>query len=59
MEMEPCIRRDGEDIPNYFQWIKRNVTKRWPKNMNGIANAQQAAERAAQARENRQRSTRT
>ena len=55
MEMEHCIRGDGEEIRNFLHRIKRTVDKGWPDDMNGIEAAQQNAERAAQGRQRRQR----
>ena len=55
MEMEHCIRGDGEEIRNFLHRIKRTVDKGWPDAMNGIEAAQQNAERAAQGRQRRQR----
>ena len=55
LEVEHCVRRDGEEIRNFFHRIKKIVDKGWPDDMNGIARAQQNAERDAQARQRRQR----
>ena len=55
MEVEHCIRRDGEEIRNFLHRIKRTVDKGWPDDMSGIAGPQQAAEQVAQARQRRQR----
>ena len=55
MEVEHCFRRDGEEIRNFLQRIKRTVDKGWPDDMNGIEAAQQNAERAAQGKQRRQR----
>ena len=55
MEVEHCVRRDGEENRNFLHRIKRTVDKSWPDDMNGIAGPQQAAERDAQARQRRQR----
>ena len=49
MEVEHCIRADGEVIPNFLNRIKKTVDKGWPEDMVGIAAADQNAERAAQA----------
>ena len=51
MEVEHCIRGDGEEIRNFLHRIKRTVDKGWPDDMNGIEAAQQNAERAAQGRQ--------
>ena len=48
MEVEHCIRGDGEAIRNLLHRIKRTVNKGWPYDMNGIEPAQQKVERAAQ-----------
>ena len=55
MEVESCIRGDGEEIRNFLHRIKRTVDKGWPDDMNGIEAAQHNAERAAQGRQRRQR----
>ena len=55
MEIEHCVRRDGEEIRNFLHRIKRTVDEGWFDDMNGIAGPQQAAERDAQARQRRQR----
>ena len=55
MEVEHCIRGDGEEIRNFLHRIKRTVNKGWPNDMNGIEAAQQNEERAAQGRQRRQR----
>ena len=55
MEVEHCIRGDGEEIRNFLHRIKRTVDKGWPADMNGIEAAQQNAERAGQGRQRRQR----
>ena len=55
LEVEHCVRRDGEEIRNFLRRIKKTVDKGWPDDMNGIARAQQNAERDAQARQRRQR----
>ena len=55
MEVEQCVRRDGEEIRNFLHRIKRTVDKGWPDDMNGIVGPQQAAERDAEARQRRQR----
>ena len=54
MEVEHCIRGDGEEIRKFLHRIKRTVDKGWPNDMNGIEAAQQNAERAAQGRQRRQ-----
>ena len=55
MEVEHCIRGDGEEIRNFLHRIKRTVDKGWPDDKNDIKAAQQSAERAAQGRQRRQR----
>ena len=55
LEVEHCVRRDGEEIRNFLHRIKKTVDKGWLDHMNGIARAQQKAERDAQARQRRQR----
>ena len=52
--MEHCVRRDGEEIRNFLHRIKKTLDKGWPDDMNGIACAQQNAERDAQAGQRRQ-----
>ena len=55
MEVEHCIRADGEEIRNFLHRIKKTVDKGWPDDMAGVVAADQAAERTAQARQRRQR----
>ena len=55
MQVEHCIRGDGEEIRNFLHRIKRSVDKGWPDDMEGIAPADHGAERAAQGRQRRQR----
>ena len=55
MEVEHCIKGDGEEIRNLLHRIKRTVNKGWPDDLNGIVAAHHAAERAAQGRQRRQR----
>ena len=55
MEIEHCLRRDGEEIKNYLHRIKLVVDKGWPDDSAGIATGDQPDERAAQARQRRQR----
>ena len=55
MEVEHCVRGDGEEIRNFLQRIKKVVDKRWPDDMEGIVEADRAAERQAQGRHRRQR----
>ena len=55
MEVEHCVRGDGEEIRNFLHRIKKNVDKGWPDDMEGIVEADRAAERQAQGRQRRQR----
>ena len=55
MEVEHCIRGDGEEIRNFLHRIKRAVDKGWPDDLNGIEPVHYAAEREAQGRQRRQR----
>ena len=55
MEVEHCIRGDGEEIRNFFQRIKRTIDKAWPNDLHGIEAAHHAAQREAQGRQRRQR----
>ena len=55
MEVEHCIRGDGEKIRNFLHRIKRTVDKGCPNDLNGIDAAHHAAERTAQGRQRRQR----
>ena len=55
MEVEHCIRADGEEIRNFLHQIKKTVDKGWPDDMPGVVAADQAAERRAQAHQKRQR----
>ena len=55
MEVEHCIRADGEEIRNFLHRIKKTVDKGWPDDMAGVLAADQPAERTAQARQRRQR----
>ena len=55
MEVEHCIRADGEEIRNFLHRIKKTVDKAWPDDMAGVVAADQPAERTAQARQRRQR----
>ena len=55
MEVEHCIRGDGEEIRNFLHRIKRTVDKGWPDHLNGIEAADHAAERTAQGQQRRQR----
>ena len=55
MEVEHCVRGDGEDIRNFLHRIKKTVDKGWLDDMEGIVEADRAAERQAQGRQRRQR----
>ena len=55
MEVEHCIRGDGEEIRNFLHPIKRTVNNGWPDDLNGIEAAQHNAERNAQGRQRKQR----
>ena len=55
MDVEHCIRRDEEEFRNFILRIKITVEKGWPDNIEGIAPADNGAERTAQARQRRQR----
>ena len=53
LEVEHCVRRDGEEIRNFLHRIEKTVDKGWPDDMNRIAGGQQNAEWDAQARRGR------
>ena len=55
MEVEHCVRRDGEEIRIFQHRIKKIVDKGWPDDMEAIDEADRAAERQAQGRQRRQR----
>ena len=55
MEVEHCIRGDGEEIRIFLHCIKKTVDKGMPDDMEGIAAADHGAEGAAQGRQRRQR----
>ena len=57
MEVEHCIRGDGEEIRKFLHRIKRTVDKGWHDDLNGIVAAHHNAEREAQGprRQRRQR----
>ena len=55
MEVEHCIRADGEEIRKFFHQIRKTVDKGWPDDMIGMALGDQNAERTAQVRQRRQR----
>ena len=55
MEVEHCIRGDGEEIRNFLHRIKRTVDKGWTDDLNGVEAAHHNAKREAQERQRRQR----
>ena len=55
MEVEHCIRGDGEEIRNFLHRIKRTVDKGWPDHLSRIEAAQHNAQRKAQGRQTSQR----
>ena len=55
MEVEHCIRADGEEIRNFLHRIKKTVDKGWPDDMVGVAPGDQNAERTTEARQRRQK----
>ena len=54
MEVEHCIRGDGEEVRIFLHRIKRTVDKGWPDDLNSIEAAHHAAEHEAQERQRRQ-----
>ena len=55
MEVEHCIRGDGEEIRNFLHRIKRTFDKGWPDDLNCIEAAHHNAQREARGRQRRQR----
>ena len=55
MEVEHCVRGDGEDIRNFLHRIRKNVDIGWPDDMEDITEADRAAELQAQGRQRKQR----
>ena len=55
MDVEHCIRADGEEIRKCLHRMKKPIEKGWPDDMAGVVAAEQAAERTAQGRQRRQR----
>ena len=55
MEVEHCIRANGEEIRNFLHRMKKTVDKGWPDDTAGNVAAGQAAERTAKARQRRQK----
>ena len=47
MEVEHCVRGDGQKIRNFLHRIKKIVEKRWPVDMEGIADGDRPTERHA------------
>ena len=54
MEVEHCLRGDGEEIRNFLHRIKRTMDEGWPDDMEGIAPADHGAERTAQVWQRKQ-----
>ena len=54
-EVEHGVRGNGEEIRTFLHRIKKIVDKGWPDDMEGIVEADRAAERQAQGRQRRQR----
>ena len=55
MDVEHCVRGDGDEIRSFLHRLKKIVDKGWPDGMEGIAEGDRAAERQAQVRQRRQR----
>ena len=55
MEVEHCVRGDGEEIRNFLHRITKIVDKGWPDDMECIVEADRAAERQAEGRQRSQR----
>ena len=55
MDVEHCIRADGQEIRNFLHRIMKTVDKGWPDDIVGIAPGDQNAERTAQVRQRGQR----
>ena len=55
MEVDHCIRADGEENRNFLHRLKKTVDKGWPDDMAGVVAAEQATEHTAQAFQRRQR----
>ena len=51
MEVEHCVRGDREEIRKLLHRIKKIVDKGWPDDMEGIVEADRAAECQAQGRQ--------
>ena len=55
MEVGHCVRGDGEELRSFLHRINKIVDKGWPDDMEGVTEANRAAERQAQGRQRRQR----
>ena len=55
MEVEHCLRANGEEIQNFLHRIRKTLDKGWHGDMVGVATADQEADRAAQSEQRRQR----
>ena len=55
MEVEHCVPGDAEEIRKFLHRMKIIVDRGWPDDMEGIAEADRAAERQAQGRQRRKR----
>ena len=53
MEVEHCVRGDGEEIRNFLHRMKKTIHKGRPGDMEGIVEADRPAERQAQGRQRR------
>ena len=55
MDVEHCIRGDGQELRNFFHQIKKTVGNCWPDDMSGSSRTDEKEEREAQAQRGRQR----
>ena len=55
MEVENCVRGDGEEIRNFLHRNERTVDEKRPDDMKGLVECGWPAERTAQRRRRRQR----
>ena len=55
MEVEHCIRGDGEEIQKFLHRIKGAVDKGWPDEKERIAPADNSDQKTAQTRRRRQK----
>ena len=55
MEVEQCIRADGEETRNFLHRMKKAVDKGWPIDMVAVAVADENAEGTAQAQQRKQK----